>query len=102
MATTWIAIGTKATLPETPVKEGHLFDGWYYEDGTEYEEQNISEDITLTAKFSIIRCTVTFIVDGEVYAVYVCDWGTSIAQALNGAGVNTALYKADEHSRNFS
>ena len=101
VATTWIAIGTKATLPETPVKEGHLFDGWYYEDGTEYEEQNISEDITLTAKFSIIRCTVTFIVDGEVYAVYVCDWGTSIAQALNGAGVNTALYKADEHSRNF-
>ena len=101
VATTWIAIGTKATLPETPVKEGHLFDGWYYEDGTKYETQNISEDITLTAKFSIIRCTVTFIVDGEVYAVYVCDWGTSIAQALNGAGVNTALYKADEHSRNF-
>lgn len=101
VATTWIAIGTKATLPENPVKEGHLFDGWYYEDGSKYEEQNISEDVTLTAKFSIIRCTVTFMVDGEVYAVYVCDWGTSIAQALNGAGVNTALYKADEHSRNF-
>lgn len=101
VATTWIAIGTKATLPETPVKEGHLFNGWYYEDGSKYMEQNISEDITLTAKFDIIRCTVTFMVDGEVYAVYVCDWGTSIAQALNGAGVNTVLYKADEHSGNF-
>lgn len=101
VATIWIAIGTKATLPENPVKEGHLFNGWYYEDGTKYEEQNISEDITLTAKFDVIRCTVTFVVDGEVYAVYVCDWGTSIAQALNGAGVNTVLYKADEHSGNF-
>lgn len=101
VATTWIAIGTKATLPETPVKEGHLFNGWYYVDGSKYTEQNISEDITLTAKFDIIRCTVTFMVDGEVYAVYVCDWGTSIAQALNGAGVNTVLYKADEHSGNF-
>lgn len=101
VATTWIAIGTKATLPETPVKEGHLFNGWYYEDGTKYEEQNISEDITLTAKFDIIRCTVTFMVDGEVYAVYVCDWGTSIAQALNGAGVNTVLYKADKQNSNF-
>lgn len=101
VATTWIAIGTKATLPETPVKEGHLFNGWYYEDGSKYTEQNISEDITLTAKFDVIRCTVTFMVDGEVYAVYVCDWGTSIAQALNGAGVNTVLYKADEHSANF-
>ncbi len=101
VSTTWIAIGTKATLPETPVKEGHLFNGWYYEDGTKYETQNISEDVTLTAKYSIIRCTVTFVVDGAVYAVYVCDWGTSIAQALNGAGVNTVLYKADEHSGNF-
>ena len=101
VATTWIAIGTKATLPETPVKEGHLFNGWYYEDGSKYTEQNISEDITLTAKFDIIRCTVTFMVDGQVYAVYVCDWGTSIAQALNGAGVNTVLYKADKQSGNF-
>lgn len=101
VATTWIAIGTKATLPENPVKEGHLFNGWYYEDGSKYTEQNISEDITLTAKFDVIRCTVTFMVDGEVYAVYVCDWGTSIAQALNGAWVNTVLYKADEHSGNF-
>lgn len=101
VATIWIAIGTKATLPETPVKEGHLFNGWYYEDGSKYTEQNVSEDITLTAKFDIIRCTVTFMVDGQVYAVYVCDWGTSIAQALNGAGVNTVLYKADEHSGNF-
>lgn len=101
VATTWIAIGTKATLPETPVKEGHLFNGWYYEDGTKYVEQNISEDVTLTAKFDVIRCTVTFMVDGEVYAVYVCDWGTSIAQALNGAGVNTVLYKADKQNSNF-
>ena len=102
VATTWIAIGTKATLPSNPVKEGHTFNGWYYEDDTKYGEQTISEDITLTAKFDIIRCTVTFIVDGEVYAVYVCDWGTSLADALKANDVNPVLLKTeDEYSRNF-
>lgn len=102
VATTWIAIGTKATLPDNPTKEGYMFNGWYYEDDTKYGEQTISEDTTLTARFEIIRCTVTFIVDGEVYAVYVCDWGTSLADALNANDVNPALLQTeDEYSRNF-
>lgn len=102
VATTWIAIGTKATLPTNPTKEGHTFIGWYFEDGSKYETQNISEDITLTARFEIIRCTVTFIVDGEVYATYVCDWGTSLADALSANDINPILLKTeDEYSRNF-
>lgn len=102
LATTWVAIGTKPTLPSNPVKEGHTFNGWYYADGTKYNEQTISEDITLTAKFEIIRCTVTFMVDGEVYCVYECDWGTSLADALNANDVNLALLQTeDEYSRNF-
>lgn len=100
--TTWVAIGTKATLPETPTKEGYLFVGWYFEDGTEYVDQDLTEDTVLTAKFSIIRCTVTFIVDGEVYAIYVCDWGTKLSEVLNANDVNAALLKVEgEYSRNF-
>ncbi len=102
ITTTWVAIGTKATLPESPTKEGHLFVGWFFEDGTEYVDQDLTEDTTLTAKFSIIQCTVTFIVDGEVYAMYVCDWGTKLSEVLNANDVNAALLKVEgEYSRNF-
>lgn len=98
----WVAIGTKATLPANPTKDGHNFVGWYFENGSKYETQNLSEDTTLTAKFEIIRCTVIFIVDGEVYSTYICDWGTSLADALNANDVNPALLKTeDEYSRNF-
>lgn len=99
--TTWVAIGSNARLPENPVKEGHLFAGWFFADGTEYVDQNLTEDIILTAEFSIILCTVTFIVDGEVYATYVCDWGTKLSEALS-KNVNPVLLKTeDEYSRNF-
>ncbi len=101
VSTVWVAIGSAVTLPDmTPEKEGHLFIGWYYNDG-EYNNQPVSEDITLTAKFDIIRCKITFIVDGEVYAVYVCDWGTKLSEALS-KNVNPVLLKTeDEYSRNF-
>ena len=102
VATNWIAIGTKATLPVNPSKVGHTFVGWYFADGTEYTTQNISEDTVLTAKFEVIQCVVTFMVDGVVYAVYVCDWGTSLAEALNANDVNPVLLQTeDEYSRNF-
>ena len=100
--TMWVAIGSNARLPERPEKEGHIFAGWFFADGAEYVDQNLTEDTTLTAKFNIILCTVTFIVDGEVYATYVCDWGTPLADALKANNVNPVLLKTeDEYSRNF-
>lgn len=100
--TTWVAIGSSVSLPEQPTKEGYTFAGWYFPDGTQYTNQTISEDITLTARFEIIRCVVTFVVDGEVYATYICDWGTSLSDALNANDVNPLLMKVEgEYSQNF-
>lgn len=95
-------VGQAVELPEEPSKTGYVFVGWQYDDGTMYDGQAITEDTTLTAKFEIIQCVVTFIVDGEVYCVYVCDYGTKLSEALRKSNVNTALYETeDEYSRNF-
>ena len=92
---------TAATLPEEPSKEGYNFIGWFLEDGTQYTNQGITADTVLTAKFEIIKCTVTFIVDGEVYTRYECDWGTNLSELL-GQNVNSMLYSVEgEYSPNF-
>ena len=96
-----VNIDASATLPEAPSKEGYNFVGWFYEDGTQYTNQGITADTVLTAKFEIIKCTVTFIVDGEVYARYECDYGTNLSELL-GQNVNTLLYTTEgEYSPNF-
>lgn len=96
-----VNIDASATLPEEPSKEGYNFVGWFYEDGTLYTNQAITADTVLTAKFEIIKCTVTFIVDGEVYARYECDYGTNLSELLS-QNVNTLLYSVEgEYSPNF-
>ena len=96
-----VNIDAAATLPEEPSKEGYNFVGWFYEDGTQYTNQGITADTVLTAKFEIIKCTVTFIVDGEVYTRYECDWGTNLSELL-GQNVNSMLYSVEgEYSPNF-
>ena len=96
-----VNIDASATLPEEPSKEGYNFVGWFYEDGTQYTNQAITADTVLTAKFEIIKCTVTFIVDGEVYTRYECDWGTNLSELL-GQNVNSMLYSVEgEYSPNF-
>lgn len=92
---------TAATLPTAPSKEGYNFIGWTLPSGELYNNQAITADTVLTAKFEIIRCVITFIVDGEVYSYYECDYGTNLSELLN-QNVNTLLYKAEgEHSPNF-
>lgn len=51
--------GNKIEVPETPTKEGYVFEGWYL-NGKEYNfEDEVNEDITLVAKWRKVD------VDGE-------------------------------------
>jgi len=90
-----------ATLPTNPTKEGYTFVGWFLPDGTQYTNQAITANTTLTARFAIIRCTITFIVNGEVYRYYECDYGTNLSELL-AQQVDPTQYSVEgEYSPNF-
>ena len=60
-------------LPETPTKEGHTFSGW-----SEMPETMPAEDITIEGTFTVNHYTVTYVVDGEVYATDSIAYGSEI------------------------
>lgn len=66
---------TSATLT-TPTREGYTFVGWFLPDGTQYTDQEIKNDINLTARWEVIMCTVKFYVDGDLYETKSVEYGT--------------------------
>ena len=89
----------------TFVREGYIFKGWStsaegnisFVDGAPTKNLTTTKDgtVTLYAVWEIIQCKVTFIVDGQIYAVVVVDWGTSSEEVI-GQAVNTVLYDVDD------
>ncbi len=73
---------TSAELP-TPTKEGYNFLGWFYGNGTKYEGQAVTENITLTAHWELKVYTVTFYVDGEVYRTLQVPHGTLLRNVMS-------------------
>ena len=73
---------TSAELP-TPTKEEYNFLGWFYANGTKYEGQAITENITLTAHWELKVYTVTFYVDGEVYKTLQVSHGTLLRNVMS-------------------
>ncbi|MDE7321595.1 MAG: InlB B-repeat-containing protein [Lachnospiraceae bacterium] len=63
----------KIELPENPVKEGYLFDGWYKEEACEskwdFENDTVTQDMTLYAAWTEntenTACTVRFDLQGQ-------------------------------------
>ena len=61
--------GQKATRPQDPVKAGYIFDGWTYEgEPWSFDEQVVTEDITLTAKWTAENYTVAYTLNGGAAA----------------------------------
>ena len=65
----------------TPTRTGYTFLGWYNGE-TKYAGQAITADTTLTAHWEILRFTVTFYMDGEVYETMEVDYGTTFQEAM--------------------
>lgn len=77
---------TVLDLP-TPTKMGYNFIGWYFSDGTRYENQPITANIELIAKWEIRTFLVTFFVDGEIYNEMTVNYGTYLRKVADQAGV---------------
>ncbi len=57
--------GSKVNAPTEPLKEGYIFEGWYYGD-TKWDFNNtINGNITLKAKWKIISYSITFDINGH-------------------------------------
>ncbi len=72
--------GKTASEPSAPEAEGYEFGGWYKEQSCKnaYDFSTpVNGNITLYAKWTIIRLTVTFYIDGVPSAVSV-DWGAAV------------------------
>ena len=72
-ATDSIAYGDEVVLIDEPVREGHTFSGWSKAPAT-----MPAEDITVEGKFTVNSYTVTYIVNGEVYATGSIAYGAKI------------------------
>ena len=72
-ATDSIAYGETIVLKETPTKEGYTFSGW-----NEVPETMPAQDVTVEGSFTVNRYTITYLLDGEVYATEEVSYGETV------------------------
>lgn len=65
--------GSEIIPPETPVKEGHTFVGW-----GEVDQTVPAHEVEYYAKYNVNKYKVTYIIDGQEYAVDSVAYGESI------------------------
>ena len=70
---TSVEFGSAITALEAPTKEGYTFSGW-----SEIPETMPAKDVTIEGSFSINTYTITYMVDGEVYATEQIAYGSAI------------------------
>ena len=68
-----VEFGSAITALEAPAKEGYTFSGW-----SEIPNTMPAKDITIEGSFSINTYTITYMVDGEVYATEQITYGSAI------------------------
>jgi subtilisin family serine protease len=64
--------GNSAIAPEDPQREGYSFTGW------DNSFENVTEDMTVTAQYSINSYTITFSADGKVIGTVTKNYGESL------------------------
>ena len=74
-----VAYGGQAAVPVAPAKPGYTFAGWYL-DGKAYDfDAPVTENLTLTANWTVNRYTITFDTDGgSAIAPITQDYGTAV------------------------
>ena len=72
-ATDSIAYGSEITLRDEPTKEGYTFSGW-----SEAPATMPASDITIEGSFAVNYYTVTYIVDGEIFATDSIAYGSEL------------------------
>ena len=65
--------GANIIAEAAPTKEGHTFSGW-----SEIPATMPAKDVTIEGSFSINTYTITYMVDGEVYATEQIAYGSAI------------------------
>lgn len=86
-------------------RTGYTFLGWATSAGGEVVYQNgvvfhnsmttdEDETVTLYAVWKINMCTVTFMVDGEVYLTVEVEYGTPTSEVV-GSAVSSTLYEIE-------
>ena len=68
-----VTYGSEIVLIDAPTKEGNTFSGW-----SEAPATMPAEDITIEGTFAVNNYTVTYLVDGEVYATETIAYGSEI------------------------
>ena len=68
-----VAYGTAITPIEEPTKEGYTFSGW-----GEIPETMPANDVTISGTLTINQYTVTYVIDGEVFATDTIAYGEGI------------------------
>ena len=59
-----VAYGGNATLPAAPTKSGYTFAGWYLGEETYNFTTAVTENLTLTAQWTVNQYTITYDLDG--------------------------------------
>ena len=81
-----IRANTPAAQPDNPTKEGHTFIGWYKGEEKWNFADAVTEALTLTAKWTANRYTITFdTAGGSEVAPITQDYGTTITAPANPA-----------------
>ncbi len=82
---------TTVQVNKAATKEHYTLDGWYLDDEKVTEIQNVSGDVTVNAKWTPVKYTLTFVTEGTSVEAVTKDYNTTI-------NLNEYTSSKDKHS----